>query len=125
MKNIYVITNNTKYVDGHHVTVNNQSCQVCGNGYCIDNRQRHDKSPHKHHLCYECIYWYNRWLERDTRPVVRVDGIHFRITYNPDMIATIHFIDGRKIHTENLWLEGTIPPIWIALGLTDNAEFVG
>lgn len=123
MKDVYILTKNTKYMDGHRVTVNNRVCRVCTHSF------RRDPANNQHvpdnHLCSDCRFWYEKWLERDERAVVRVDGVHYRITYEPGLIATIAFHDGRNIHTENLWHQGTIPAVWVALGLTDNAEFVG
>ncbi len=113
MKNVYVLQKNTRYMDGYRVQVNNRTCRVCTHPF------RRDLVGNQHvpdnHLCSECRFW----------AVVRVDGVHYRITYEPALIATIAFHDGRNIHTDNLWHQGTIPAVWVGLGLTDNAEFRG
>lgn len=121
MKHVYVIQKNTKYLDGHRVTVNNRVCRICTDSF------RRDLVGNQHvpdnHLCGNCQFWYEHWLTRDDKAVVRVDGRHYRMTFMPGIKATIVFHDGSVIKTDCLWHQGTIPAIWVGLGLTDNATF--
>lgn len=123
MKNVYILQKNTKYMDGHRVTVNNRICRVCSNGFHRDlmlNQHIPDN-----HLCYECSYWYGKWCERADRQSIRVDGIQYRIGDEEALYATIRLQAGGLIYTECLWHQGEIPAVWIGLGLTDNAKFEG
>jgi hypothetical protein len=118
MKQIYILENNTKYMNGHHVTVNNRICFVCGDHfkhipYMVDNN-----------ACSTCQYWYEKWQQRNDPASVRVDGVQYMLNYNQGLFAHIQMNDGRRIVTSNLWHNGTIPVVWVILGLEDNARFV-
>lgn len=63
---------------------------------------------------------------------IRIEGKHYRAgkqTNAPSYCKgfggskfVIEFFDGRVIETDNLWHQGTIPPVWRAK-LPDNARF--
>lgn len=123
MKNIYVLQKNTKYIDGHHIIVNNRICRICGDSFHRD-LVLNQHIPNTH-LCYECSYWYDKWCEKTDKQSIRVDGVQYRLGDEQALMGTIRLQGSGIVSTECLWHQGEIPAIWIGFGLTDNAEFVG
>lgn len=73
-----------------------------------------------HNLCFLCAFWAEKVAIRDREDVVRANGEHYIITpTRPGMKAkhkafrgerfTVHFADGRRVETDNLWHQGSIP----------------
>jgi hypothetical protein len=123
MKQIYIFQNSTKYLDGNRVKVNNRTCIICGDKFRYDTRT-HWLIYKDNNSCFDCQYWYEKWLMQDELSVIRVSGEHYLISTEPGLTAHIIRDDGTEIVTTNLWHQGKIPEVWIGLGLTDNARFV-
>lgn len=122
MKQIYIFHDSTKYIDGTRVKVNNRHCTICGTNFRYDKRR--DWVNPDNNACFDCQFWYEKWLKRDNPAVLRIDGVHYRLTTEKGLSAHIVRNDGTEIVTDNLWHQGKIPSVWVGLGLTDNGRFV-
>jgi hypothetical protein len=80
--------------------------------------------------CYNCDFWRQRVAMKDDPNVVRVDGEHYLIG-EPFLWFkgfdgrrfVIDFLDGRRVESDCLWIQGTIPPHFRER-LPDNARFI-
>lgn len=123
MKKIYVFQKNTKYLDGHRVKVNNRTCTICGSGFAYDKRV-HWLIYRDNNACFDCQFWYDKWLSRDDPAVLRINGQHYTLMEHSALSAQIMRNDGTQIITDNLWHQGAIPAVWQGLGLENNARFI-
>ncbi|MCH7826433.1 MAG: hypothetical protein IIC75_00430 [Bacteroidetes bacterium] len=109
-----------------------ESCRECG-GVEFDNYAAFRSAPHDNGLCFDCDFWTNYVNRKDESHNVRINGDHYRIgseDVSPNECKgfsgqkfIIHFFDGRKEVTTNLWEQGTIPERFRDR-LPDNARFI-
>lgn len=120
MAEVYIITKNTRYLDGPQIKVNNRTCLICGSGFRIEDIRRAYLPDNN--ACQDCQFWYEKWLSRDAPTSIRVNGNQYTLT--PKKALTRHVVQsGKHVYTDCLSHNGKIPGTWVVLGLTDNAEF--
>lgn len=107
-------------------------CSKCGKDEFIGNWNKTTQEELKSRkFCFECNYWYELFLRKDGKDVIRLDGIHRSLGEDkpttPDRFKgscgskfVVEFMDGRVVTTTDLWYQGKIPDAWKA-ELPDNA----
>lgn len=107
-------------------------CSKCWKEESIVNLVKTTKDELKNRkFCFECNYWYNLFLRKDDKDVIRLEGIHRSLGEDkpttPDRFKgscgskyVVEFMDGRIVTTTDLWYQGKIPDVWKA-ELPDNA----
>lgn len=106
-------------------------CRICKQEVCVDGfiesqRERLLNAG----ICHKCDSWVANWQIRNDPETVRINGNHYRIHTGESRFKgmggaeiTIRFKDGRVVHTDNLWHQGTTPSQFKVV-LFDNAEFI-
>jgi len=107
-------------------------CSKCGKEEFVGNWNKQTQEELKSRkFCFECNYWYELFLRKDGKDVIRLDGIHRSLGEDkpttPDRFKgscgskfVVEFMDGRVVTTTDLWYQGKIPDVWKA-ELPDNA----
>jgi hypothetical protein len=103
-------------------------CEICG--------KQIEKSQYYNNVicsseCFTKHYWLERVKNKDSKRQVIAKGVVYQISDENDISGfrgfdgakfVIHFFDGRKVFTSNLWHNGTVPDEFRDQ-LPDNAEF--
>lgn len=103
-------------------------CEICG--------KQIEKSQYYNNVicsseCFTKHYWLERVKNKDSKKQVIAKGVIYQIDSENDISSfrgfggtkfVIHFFDGRKVFTSNLWHNGTVPDEFRDQ-LPDNAEF--
>src|SRR5215469_5247227 len=102
-------------------------CKIC-NGYEDAKRWNHMNLPEQG-ICFSCHFWSEHAANAADPRSVRIGGAHFWLGKEDPEIQfrgfggrqfVIHFHDGRKVTTTNLWSQSEIPEVWQKV-LPDNA----
>lgn len=109
-------------------------CRICGQHFGTNYYEPLKSELLKQNICFDCDFWSKYVARKDDPKIARIDHDHYVIT--PDDPNTraefkgysgarfkIHFHDGRKVVTNNLWHQGRIPNRWHEQ-LPDNAVFI-
>ena len=103
-------------------------CEICGKQ--IEKSQYYDNIICSSE-CFTKHYWLERVKNKDSKRQVVAKGVVYQISDENDISSfrgfdgaklVIHFFDGRKVFTSNLWHNGTVPDEFRDQ-LPDNAEF--
>ena len=103
-------------------------CEICGKQ--IEKSQYYDNVICSSE-CFTKHYWLERVKNKDSKRQVVAKGVVYQIENENDRSSSrgfagakfvIHFFDGRKVFTSNLWHNGTVPDEFRDQ-LPDNAEF--
>lgn len=103
-------------------------CEICG--------KQIEKSQYYNNVicsseCFTKHYWLERVKNKDSKRQVVAKGVVYQISDENSISSfrgfdgakfVIHFFDGRKVFTSNLWHNGTVPDEFRDQ-LPDNAEF--
>ena len=110
-------------------------CKICGEEFDSSYYYKDtEKAMNEHQMCFGCNFWREK-IEQDAQQpphkVAIIDGVHYYID-DENVVSKfrgfdgnkfeIHFNDGTKVTTTNLWCQGDIPPEW-RQHFPDNAKF--
>ena len=110
-------------------------CKICGEEFNSSYYYKDtEKAMNEHQMCFGCNFWREK-IEQDAQQpphkVAIIDGVHYYID-DENVVSKfrgfdgnkfeIHFNDGTKVTTTNLWCQGDIPPEW-RQHFPDNAKF--
>jgi len=126
-KTAYLRGELNKYQGFNH----DHDCHECGKPIWLC--WSHDETLIKLRECFTCNYWKN-CIRNDNGVIVNHDGkrTHYVIGSRTEPSSqngfggtwfTVHFLDGRKVKTCDLWCQGTIPEIfWNRLPVNATLE---
>jgi hypothetical protein len=109
-----------------NVLINPYQCRICGQ-FESAKRWAHIHLPEQG-ICFGCHFWRGHAGNAADPASVRIDGHHYWIGAEDagefrgfgGRPFPIHFKDGRRVRTTNLWSQGEIPAVWRKV-LPDNA----
>lgn len=107
------------------------TCKICGHEYDPSGLFEELRERLLNvNVCYHCDFWMEKVQMRNRDDVARINGYHFLVGDLRSKVKgmsgakiTIRYADGRVVHTDNLWGQGTVPSRF-KIVLFDNAEFV-
>ena len=110
-------------------------CRICGEEFDSSPYYKNIKDAmDEHQMCFSCNFWREKVGQDALQPphkVAIIDGVHYYID-DENIVSkfrgfdgnkfVIHFNDGTKVTTTNLWCQGDIPSEW-KQHFPDNAKF--
>lgn len=104
------------------------NCQLCGKS--ADTEKYSTAKVASGELCFHCAYWQERADNIGSSRSVRINGTQYQLGADRDddrwkgcagQRFVIEFFDGRRITTNDLWVNGKIPA---RFDIPDNARFI-